>query len=251
MSVSKAMTVRLYYKSAWYQMPPMFVDISDCPSVQAAEEMFRRVNPELELLTHRSQVVGRASTTEFNEFGQSKVVNADGTLKTVYHGTVAEFSEFRPNYRNGEQLGFGIHFSESLNLASEYAHGASARKKRGSPRIILAHLVIRNPLDAHAIVKEGSKEFVLAKQLARHRLFTQKDMLGVLMVYMQNAIDISSPKRAARLIQEAGYDGVRYESNVIELNGRGYTKIATAISWIVFESDQIRTLKCNREGLTV
>lgn len=63
----------------------------------------------------------------------SKVVNADGTPKVVYHGTNAAFNTFRQE--NGVYF-----FSESRDYAESMA------EERGGTRVVEAYLNIRNPL---------------------------------------------------------------------------------------------------------
>lgn len=63
----------------------------------------------------------------------SKVVNADGTPKVVYHGTNAVFNTFRQ--KNGVYF-----FSESRDYAESMA------EERGGTRVVETYLNIRNPL---------------------------------------------------------------------------------------------------------
>ena len=72
----------------------------------------------------------------------SKVVNADGTPKVVYHGTNAEFNTFQQE--NGAYF-----FSESRDYAESMAD------ERGGNRIIEAYLKMKNPYT----VKLSPKQF--------------------------------------------------------------------------------------------
>lgn len=69
----------------------------------------------------------------FNPKQASKVVNADGTPKVVYHGTNQEFHTFQS--QNGAYF-----FSESQDYAESMA------EERGGDRIIQAYLDMRRPL---------------------------------------------------------------------------------------------------------
>lgn len=183
-------------------------------------------------------------------FGDSKVVDENGEPLVVYHGTTAEeFNEFKPKNRAGEQLGFGIHFAESKNLADEYSTGESARKlrKSGTARVESVYLQSKKPLDATAIVKDGTPEFALAKKLAGNRLMTQTDSDGKKIAYMQGSIDATSGKRAEKLIREAGYDSVKYEASIISPSGGGrYIQGEKSISYVVFESKQVKSAANNQ-----
>ncbi len=56
---------------------------------------------------------------DFKSQPSSKVVNTDGTPKVVYHGTTANFTEFKPS--NGA-LGKGIYFTDSKDFAKGYTY---------------------------------------------------------------------------------------------------------------------------------
>lgn len=56
---------------------------------------------------------------DFKSQPSSKVVNADGTPKVVYHGTTANFTEFKSS--NGA-LGKGIYFTDSKDFAKGYTY---------------------------------------------------------------------------------------------------------------------------------
>jgi hypothetical protein len=83
---------------------------------------------ELERGGSRSESAQTTSTSEFKKwFGDSKVVNADGTPKVLYHGTASDFTEFDRNKLGGRsdnpshELGF--YFAEDPEIASEFAFG--------------------------------------------------------------------------------------------------------------------------------
>ena len=56
---------------------------------------------------------------DFKSQPSSKVVNTDGTPKVVYHGTTANFTEFKSS--NGA-LGKGIYFTDSKDFAKGYTY---------------------------------------------------------------------------------------------------------------------------------
>jgi hypothetical protein len=189
----------------------------------------------------------RAPTSEaFRRwFGNSVVRNADGSPKVVYHGTTAvAFTAFRPFYRKGEQLGFGIgHFAESLDFAARYAFSEdTARKGKGEARVYSVYLSVQSPLVAPAVVIEGTPEFALAKKLAGARLLTQTDEQGRKIAYLQNAIDKTQGKRAEALIRDAGYDGVVYQATLLSPDAYGVVKTGESLSWIAFEPWQVKSV---------
>ena len=172
-------------------------------------------------------------------FGDSKIMDAEGNPLQVYHGTEAkvDFTKFKTHYSPKEQLGFGIHFTPDTNFVSLYATDKGGR-------VIPGYIKIDNLLDADAIVKQGTVEYELAEKIVAHtkrRLSIVKDESGVPSVYLQNVLDLTSPKRAERIVRESGYDGIKYlaEYGTQELRGANISN--EAVSYIVFEPDQFRS----------
>ena len=198
-----------------------------------------------------SQTDTAASRAAFRRwFGASKVVDAKGEPLAVYHGTTAGgFDAFRPNYRKGEQLGFGIHFAQDRNFAAKYAEDPTVARKGKTPKVYAVYLSIQRPLVADAIVYEGTPEFALAKKLAGSKLMTQRGEDGVRLAYMQNAIDKTSALRAEKLIREAGYDGILYESVLSTASwtgtGVGRARTGSSRSFIVFDPSQVKSATDN------
>lgn len=165
-----------------------------------------------------------------------------------YHGTTrGGFAALKPNIRRGEQLGFGIHLASDYSFASLYAFDQKVARKGGkSPRVVVGLVRMNKPLYAAREVKEGSIEFDLAKKLAGPRLVTIKDEHGVRCCWLQNAIDASSPERAQKVIEDAGYDGVVYRARVgtVGVNAR-FT--AESLSYLVFRPEQVVILEQRAE----
>lgn len=194
----------------------------------------------------RAEAMAPTSSPAFRRwFGESAVVDGSGLPLVVYHGTTAQFDSFRPFERKGEQLGFGIHFAEDRSMADLYAHDEHVARKGRAPRVIDVYLSVQRPLFADAIVREGSDEFALAKKLAGPRLLTQTGDDGKRVAWMQGAINATTGSRAARLIQEAGYDGIRYTAMVLSRSAYGASKTAESAAWVVFSPTQIKSASAN------
>ncbi len=73
-------------------------------------------------------------------FGQSKAVDDAGNPRIYYHGTRADFNEFRPG--SVGELGAGIYFSASPEDASDFADDG---EPGNGARVIPVYLRIINP----------------------------------------------------------------------------------------------------------
>jgi hypothetical protein len=185
----------------------------------------------------------QTDTPEFkNWFGDSKVVDDKGKPLIVYHGTrKGGFEFFKGKYRKDEQLGFGLHFAVDEDFADRYAVDEDVSRPGKMPQTYDVILSAKNVLDADAIVSEGSREFALALILGGKNRFYPKNEKGVRSVYVQNAIDWTSPKRAEKLIKGAGYDGIKYRAAI-----RGQAGVTSeSISYVVFEPTQIKSATAN------
>lgn len=100
-----------------------------------------KINMSIENVTQSQQFKRWFGDWQNKPETASKVVNADGTPKAVYHGTNAEFNTFQS--KNGVYF-----FSESRDYAESMA------EERGGSRVVEAYLNIRNPL--YVQMEEGS-----------------------------------------------------------------------------------------------
>lgn len=110
-------------------------------------------------------VYGLAEEASFNQetaesnlanwFGESKIVNEDGTPKIVYHGTATDvleiFDKKKAQDKTGRRLGLGwgkgkFYFTEYEVGALGAAMGAQGRGQRGKPRTIPVYLKVEKPI---------------------------------------------------------------------------------------------------------
>lgn len=182
-------------------------------------------------------------------FLNSRAVDAAGSPLALFHGTRGgDFTEFKPRFRVHENLGFGLHFALDRSFAERYAHDPSvARKKGGTPHVFEVVASVQNPLKADCIVAEGSREFGIAQKLAGSKLYVSSDENRCPCVYMQNAIDSTSPQRALRLLRDEGYDGVFYQTRLTLMapGSNSGTVTAKSEALIVFDPWQIKSLRSN------
>lgn len=171
-------------------------------------------------------------------FDENVIIGENNSPMIMFHGTNTKihFDKFNPNYSKTEQLGFGIHFTPSIDFSKKYAE-----KQTG--RIYAVAIKSKKLLKANQIVKEGSPEFALALKMNK-KMYAAKDENGIRGVYLQNIIDSVSPQKAQKIIQESGYDAVEYKAiygGKADAYGRRQIDIE-ATSFIVFSSDNIFVL---------
>lgn len=118
------------YQVARVPMPKM--PDTDNGFVASIRDEGSTVKPKLKNVTQSQQFKRWFGDWQNHPESASKVVNADGTPKVVYHGTNAEFNIFQQE--NGAYF-----FSESRDYAESMAD------ERGGNRIIEAYLKMKNP----------------------------------------------------------------------------------------------------------
>lgn len=118
------------YQVARVTMPKM--PDTDNGFVASIRDEGSTVKPKLKNVTQSQQFKRWFGDWQNHPESASKVVNADGTPKVVYHGTNAEFNIFQQE--NGAYF-----FSESRDYAESMAD------ERGGNRIIEAYLKMKNP----------------------------------------------------------------------------------------------------------
>jgi hypothetical protein len=199
-----------------------------------------------------SRATDLTSTPAFRRwFGESKVVDAEGRPLVVYHGTTAGgFDAFRPNYRKGEQLGFGIHFAHDRSVAELYADPGRAGRKEGSaPKVYEVYLSIRNPIDfTQRTFIEGTPEFGVMNDLLQQVFEGDTDHLyeqdgnGVRLLdtAYRNYLDALPGPMVERTLRDVGFDGVIYNALILGERRR------RAIAYIAFRPEQIKSATGNR-----
>lgn len=108
----------------------------------------------------------RVSNPAFKKwFGDSKVVNKDGTPMVVYHGTKADFDVFTPATEREEYGNAGMYFSPEPVLSSVYARFKTG-KKGSAPNVMPVYLNITNPkiIDSRSWWQKRKGESITNKQ---------------------------------------------------------------------------------------
>jgi hypothetical protein len=89
----------------------------------------------------KTDSTGRQLTEQQQEyFKNSKVRDAEGRLKTVYHGSSAQFTKFSADFmsQNGSSEGQGFYFTDLKTMAQGY--------EKGGGQLLEGYLDIKNPL---------------------------------------------------------------------------------------------------------
>ncbi len=143
-------------------------------------------------------------------FGDSKVVDAEGRPLVVYHGTVADFSEFRNGAKDSGQ---GLYFSPDARYASQYANRANPT----GGNVLPVYLSLQNP----KIIKDPGPQTLLQR--------------------------LRDPKQRARATAERTSSMHLSKADVAALQAQGYDGIMNfaAKEFIAFHPEQIKSATGN------
>ena len=183
----------------------------------------------IEVCAFRSRFVGEQR--RFNRwFGNSRIVNEDGTPKVVYHGTSKDFSALRPKKRNPE---LGFHFG-TLSQAEFFAGVGSENRKMTLGFIMPVYLRIENPLRIYDVFERGRRS---AENVA-HWLYRD----GVFDIRVRERIYCARSAheachRVTEAIEAVGYDGLIYPNE-----WAGGSATSNEDSYVAFRPEQIKSV---------
>ncbi len=106
--------------------------------IHSIRESGSPVKPKFENVTESQQFERWFGDWQNHPKSASKVVNADGTPKVVYHGTTADFTVFEPSMG---ALGKGIYFSDSRDFANGYTY----KNGQAVGNVMEAYIDMKNP----------------------------------------------------------------------------------------------------------
>lgn len=199
------------------------------------------VNTKFENVTQTQQFKRWFGDWQKNPKRASKVVNADGTPKIVYHGTAAQFTQFRTG-----DVGFHLGMEDQ----------ARDRVRRiSNARIMELYADIKNPLVIESDYGDWGGNS-LANKFLVNGMF--KDMPEV-EDRLRDILEIDSAKgresasqrkdRAVReLLESLGYDGIQY-LNTFEGDRNSYSFIAFEPGQIKSATDNIGTFDRNNPDI--
>ena len=187
-------------------------------------------------------------------FKNSKVVDKDGNLLVVYHGTNNEFFVFDKSKIKIDNLGQGFYLVDKKVIAESYAQRRT-NERGGEQRVLTCYLNIVKPFDTSNITVNEIKDFLIYDYLNRGRVrYEYRKKFGINQVdaekyaeEMINDEDIpiengkkdfsvlfsTNEKNFQSWLKERGYDGliVPGTDKKTNLNGTAY---------VVFEPNQIK-----------
>lgn len=169
----------------------------------------------------------------------SKVVNADGTPKVMYHGSPAQFTIFdRKKAKSSGQFGSGFYFTDSQTHAATYGQHYSV------------YLNIRDPLQygRSKVSKAQVRKFL--ETVAENEDYSIEnygtyDVDGVLQIVMDGETNVD----AFQLIQDVSATAIGNMVEATELfnkvNGTKYDGIIAATETVAFYPEQIKSATDN------
>lgn len=182
--------------------------------------------------------LSRAKQTDRPEFkrwfGASKVVDEQGAPLVVYHGTQADFGEFRTS-------GLGSHFTGDVGVASAFGDAGH------EGRVLPVFLRIKNPLriedngghhdNAKGVAEELIKSGALPADYLDDAFYSRLMADGALGNSEKfTANNVAEIERMRSMLEAQGYDGIVYR-NTAEGGGDSY---------IAFRPQQIKSAIGNR-----
>ena len=203
----------------------------DHPSIYSILESIRKYNRESGVFENTDEsrryssrdYADQTETPEFKRwFGNSKVVNEDGTPLVVYHGSPSydRFYKFRKG-KSG-YLGPGIYLTNRM----EYAKGYAEKQGPGGQMYEL-YAKIENPLYVKSL-SEPAKEILHAAYGSRaDSVYKKRQESNSFEVYWVSSADIKK-------LQAAGYDGIIWG------NEKSSNK-----EYVVFDPTQIKSATDN------
>ena len=196
-----------FVKDLGLQLPAIFNDIQDSDVI--IRDIGENVNKGIENVTQSQQFKRWFGDWQNDPENASKVVNADGTPKVMYHGTSAEFNVFDASKNKNIVLGNGHYFGENVDaVKSNYAVGKDGK-------VIEAYLSIKNPF------------------VVRDSQFSSIDDMPRIVGTVLNEENVSV-EDIQNILKRHGHDGIQYVSS----------KAGNDI-WVAFDSEQIKSATDN------
>lgn len=186
----------------------------------------------------------QTETAEFKAwFGNSVIVNEDGTPRVVYHGTRGDFEVFAESRKD-----VGIHVGTAAQASNGRFTGGKVRGARGdAAKVLPLYASIQNPIrlpDIFGVVDEmiqGAWEYDAISLDERDQLYAQRDRAKSM-----GHSYASVYRMFEQMLKDKGFDGIVYENAgerdlVVSEDG----KSSFADSYIALDPSQLKSATGN------
>ena len=166
---------------------------------------------------------GRELSAEQQEFFKdSKVVDENGKLKVVYHGSPADFNTFSLKHMgtNGTAEGYGFYFTDKKHIAENYTRGREGQQTGDTGKLFEVYLDIKKPLSDTEVTMSRAefRKFLI-------ELNNQVDADGEPLDVLSNYGDVEweGLNKVINYAMEIEYDGSDNDVNLVSsiINGTG------------------------------
>ena len=186
------------------------------------------------------RVASQIETRQFkNWFGDSKIVNANGSPKVMYHGSQAQFSSFdRKKAKSSGTYGKGFYFTDSTSHAGTYGN------------LYAVYLSIKNPVQygKGSVTKDQVRKFLEA--VAENEDYSIENYgtydIDKILNWVMGGL---SKADTFRVIQDISVTAIGDMVEAVELfnevNGTTYDGIVAATETVAFDPTQIKSATDN------
>lgn len=183
-------------------------------------------------------------TKEFKQwFGDSKVVNADGTPKVMYHGTARDISTFKPKQANA------IFLTENIETARKYAADSAAWMSAHPEEFLTKDELAQGVKDAIAAIRKDYKKMPEGKVMIDSlKAGTYADATAEAQEYLRNAYKMMMPSGSnimpvyVSAQKPFDYQNRAHVQRVLEelTNPDDWADEIARGTWSVIESDEVQ-----------
>lgn len=159
-----------------------------------------------------------------------------GKPVSYYHGTRQAFDTFKPTIKKHMQHGFGMHFTPDPAKAEHYTQKEYSKGK--NPNIHKVHLRAKNVLDADEMYNKHKHPQHFALHQALHKGTGRQPYVSKEGDFVINP-DVTNPQRAQKLIQQHGFDAMKYKAKETRQTGYGRVTADHYPAITVFHPKQI------------
>ena len=190
-------------------------------AAEVAENMTSQIAPVRYSLSKDSE--GRQlSENQAAYFEGSKVVDANGNLKAVYHGSPADFNTFSLKHMgtNGTAEGYGFYFTDKRSIAEGYTRGREGQQTGDSGKLFEVYLDIKKPLSDTEVTMSRAQFRKFLIEL-NNQVDADGDPLDVLSNY--GDVEWEGLNKVINYAMEVEYDGSDNDVNLVSsiINGTG------------------------------